>query len=379
MKTYKVGLIGFGFIGKVHAQAYHSISYCYTDPHARAQVTAILRNDPSQDRELLDALSIPLCTNENQVFWDQDFDIIDICSPNASHYEYCLKAIEKRIPIYCEKPLTKDIEDARRLAQLVDQNDLSTHTAFTYHFLPAVDLAKEIISAGLLGEIHHFHSRLFHSSYLDPNRPISWRLQESIAGGGALTDLGIHFLDLTRFLLGDVDWLQCQTKTFIKTRPRLDDLKTHEDVKVDDWALCTLGLKNGGIGSLEVSRVSGGDGDIAVMEIFGSRGSLKFDFNQTDRIQFFDASKNYWITTGSLPDGIQPTYFNLSNWPTGKRSLGRFMDAHVAAINNFLNCLEKVIPSQTNFQAALQSQELLHAAYQSAAEDGRKIIINEQP
>lgn len=377
MKTYKIGLIGFGFIGKVHAQAYHSIPYCYANPPAKAQVTAVLRNDPTQDQELLDALAIPLCTNDDQVFWNQDFDIIDVCSPNASHYEYCLKAIEKGTSIYCEKPLTKDIEDARTLVKLVDQNDLSTHTAFTYRFLPAVGLAKEIISTGLLGEINHFHSQLFHSSYLDPNRPVSWRLQESIAGGGALTDLGIHFLDLIRFLLGEVGWLQCQTKTFVKTRPRLDDPKVFEDVKVDDWALCTLGMKNGGVGSLEVSRVSGGTGDIALMEIFGSRGSLKIDFNKADRIQFFDTSRNYWTSGSSLPDGIQPTYFDTANWPTGKRSLGRFMDAHIAAIYTFLNCLEKTIPSQTNFQEALKSQELLYIAYQSATKDGRKIIIYE--
>ncbi len=377
MKTYKIGLIGFGFIGKVHAQAYHSIPYCYGNPPARAQVTTVLRSDPTQDRELIDALAIPLCTNEDQIFWDQNFDIIDVCSPNASHYEYCLKAIEKGIPIYCEKPLTKDIEDARTLVKLIVQNSLPTHTAFTYRFLPVVGLAKEIISAGLLGDINHFHSQFFHSSYLDPNRPISWRLQESIAGGGALTDLGIHFLDLIRFLLGDVGWLQCQTKTFVKARPRPDNPKAYEDVKVDDWALCTLGMRDGGIGSLEVSRVSGGAGDVALMEIFGSRGSLKIDFNQADKLQFFDVSKNYWTTGGVLPQGIQPTYFDPSSWPTGKRSLGRFMDAHVAAIFHFLNCLEKAIPSQTNFHAVLKSQELLHTAYQSAAEEGRKIAIHE--
>ena len=115
------------------------------------------------------------------------------------------------------------------------------------------------------------------------------------------------------------------------------------------------------------------------MEIFGSRGSLKIDFNQETKIQFFDASKNHWIIGDSLPDGIRPTNFNPSSWPIGKRSLGRFMDSHIASISSFLNCLEKNIPSQINFQAALQSQELLHAAYQSAAEDGRKIVINERP
>ncbi|RJQ44848.1 MAG: gfo/Idh/MocA family oxidoreductase [Anaerolineaceae bacterium] len=376
MKIYKIGLIGFGFIGKVHANAYHSIPYCYSHPSVSAQVTAVLRSHPTQDQELLAALGIPICTNDEQVFWDQDYDIIDICSPNSSHYEYALKAIERRIPIYCEKPLTKDIKDARELVKLVDQYGIPTHTALTYRFLPVTGLAKEILSAGLLGEINHFHSQFFHSSYLDPNRPISWRLQESIAGGGTLTDLGIHFLDLIQYLLGDTEWIQCQTKTFIKARPRQNSTDALENVNVDDWALCTLGMRDGGIGSLEVSRVSGGAGNTASMEIFGSHGSLKIDFTQADKIQFFDASKNYWISGGFLPENAPHPCYNQAIWPASKQSLGQFMDAHVASIFDFLSRLETKTPSPTNFHTALKSQELLHAAYQSAIEQGRKVFVN---
>lgn len=373
MKTYKIGLIGFGFIGKVHAKAYNSIPFCFEKPTAGGKVTAILRNDPEQDHELIDALGIPLCTDQKELFWDQDFDMIDICSPNASHYEYCLSAIEKNIPIYCEKPLTNEIDDARTLAKLVIQNFIPTHTAFVYRTLPSVVLAKEIIQAGLLGEIHHFNAKLFHSSYLDPNRPISWRLQSSTAGGGALTDLGIHLLDLCRYLLGETEWIQCQTKTFIKTRPTTRDPNTFLEVNVDDWALSTLGLKNGGTGSIEVSRLAGGAGDTSMMEIFGSRGSLKLDFYKSEIPQFFDVQKDAWISGYKLLKDIHPN----TNWPAGKRSLGRFMDSHIASITYFLNCLEEKIPSDANFESALKSQELLYAAYQSAAMEGKRVAIDE--
>lgn len=378
MKTYKIGLIGFGFIGKVHAQAYRSLPYCLADPPALARVMAVLRNDPSKDKELLETLAVPICTNDEHLFWSQELDAIDICSPNASHYEYCLKAIQKKIPIYCEKPLTKTIEDARELAKLVREQEIPTHTAFTYRFLPAVGLAKDLIAAGWLGEIHHFQSRLFHSSYLNPQRPISWRLQEDIAGGGALTDLGIHFLDLIRNLLGDVEWLQCQAETFIKSRPRQDDPNSYEEVCVDDWALCTMQLQNGGIGSLEVSRVAGGAGNIACLEIFGSRGSIKIDFNQSETIQYYDVKKDQWISSAVLPEGITPRHFDRSRWSENKRSLGRFLSAHIAVISTFLDCLENQIPSQADFQTALKAQELLHACYQSAREDGKRVFIHDQ-
>ena len=376
MKTYKIGLIGFGYIGKIHANAYHNIPFCFEKPAADGKVTTILRNSPKQDRELIDSLAIPLCTDQKELFWDQDFDMVDICSPNASHYEYCLNAIDKNIPIYCEKPLTNEIEDARSLAKMVKHHNISTHTAFVYRTLPSVILAKEIIQNGLLGEINHFEAKLFHSSYLDPNRPISWRLQSSTAGGGALTDLGIHLLDLCRYLLGETDWIQCQTKTFIKTRPTTRDPNTFLEVNVDDWALSTLGLNSGGIGTIEVSRVAGGAGDVNMMEIFGSRGSLKLDFYKSGIPQFYDAKKGAWISGYKLLDGIQSTSDPTINWPTPKHSLGMFMDSHIASIMYFLRCLEEKTPSIANFESSLKSQELLHAAYQSAALNGKKVTIN---
>jgi len=374
MKTFKIGLIGFGFIGKVHAQAYHSIPYCFPDSPFKAQITAVLRNHPTQDEDLLQTLQIPLCTNDERLFWEQDFDILDICTPNSSHYAYCKKAIEKNIPIYCEKPLTNNIEEARTLVKLAEERNLATHTAFTLRFRPAVALAKDILTSKYLGEIYHFQTRFFHSSYLDPNRPMSWRLQANIAGGGALTDLGIHSFDLIHYLLGDCEWLQCQTKTFIKTRPKINQTEP-AIVDVDDWAHCILQIKNGGIGSVESSRMAGGSDDLTDLEIYGSQGSLKIDFNHPEKLYLFDATKKCWILSETLPHDIPATFSNSFLWPATKQSLGAPLNAHIASIVNFFNCLEKGIPSSATFKDACASQEFLHAAYCSAAEEGEKVFL----
>lgn len=375
MKTYKIGLIGFGFIGKMHANGYHSIPYCYSDPTIQAKVNAVLRSHPAQDQAVLQAFNIPLCTSDENEFWNQDMDAVDICSPNSFHYGQVLKAVEKKLAIYCEKPLTSNIEDARKLVASSESKDLITHTAFTYRYIRAVRIAKEILASGSLGEIHHFRSRFFHSSYLDPNRPISWRLEQSVAGGGALTDLGIHFLDLIRYLLGDVSWLQCQTHTFIQSRPTTQG-KT-QPVDVDDWALCTLGMQMGGIGSLEVSRVSGGAGNTALIEIYGSRGSLKVDLVNGDQVQYFDAAQDRWISIPSSFQSPHGEYYDPSLWPDGKQSLGRFMDAHIACIVDFLHCIHNKEKSKVNFRQALAAQELLHACYCSAGQNGEKVNIHD--
>ena len=377
MKTYKIGLIGFGFIGKVHAKCYSSLPYCYNQPVAKAQVTAVLRSHADQDQDLLAALQIPFCTSDEQDFWKQDFDILDICSPNASHFDYAVKAIERGIPIYCEKPITRDIENARILTSLVEEQHIPTHTAFTIRYAPVAHLAKEIMAAGMLGEINHFRAQYFHSSYLDSTRPMSWRLQSSMAGGGALTDLGIHFLDLIRYLMGEAAWIQCQTRTIIESRPDKKGSTKLQKVDVDDWALCTMEMKNGGIGSLEVSRVSGGAGDVAFLEIYGSRGSLKLDLVKRNQIEFFDVAKDEWVSGMVLPNNYSKQYYDPALWPASKQSLGPFMDAHIAAILDFLTALEDQRPSPVDFRTALKAQELLQAAYQSAASQGQKVHPHE--
>jgi predicted dehydrogenase len=283
--------------------------------------------------------------------------------------------VEKNLAVYCEKPLTSDIEDARNLVTITEKKNSITHTAFTYRYIRAVRIAKEILASGSLGEIHHFHSRFFHSSYLDPNRPISWRLEQSVAGGGALTDLGIHFLDIIRYLLGDVNWLQCQTRTFIQSRPTAQGRT--QPVDVDDWALCTLGMQTGGIGSLEVSRVSGGAGNTALMEIYGSRGSLKIDLDKGDQVQYFDAAKDQWTSITSSFESTHRGYYDPALWPDGKQSLGRFMDAHTACIVDFLQCVHNKEESTVNFRQALAAQELLHACYRSASQNGEKVSIHD--
>jgi predicted dehydrogenase len=193
-----------------------------------------------------------------------------------------------------------------------------------------------------------------------------------VAGGGALTDLGIHFLDLVRYLLGDCEWLQCQTRTFIKSRPKPANTQLYEEVLVDDWALCTMQLKNGGIGSLEVSRVAGGAGDMTAIEILWQPRFLKNRLQPAERIKrLWDASKNQWIVCGTLPDGI-PTGFLRSNHLACRQTItGAFM-MRIVPRSSFLNCLENNAPLTADFETAFRSQQLLHTAYRSAAEGEEK-------
>ena len=136
-----------------------------------------------------------------------------------------------------------NLDQARESTLAAKSAGVLTHTAFTMRYVPAVQQAKAILAAGALGEIYNFRIHYFHNSYMDPLRPMSWRLKKETSGGGSLADLGIHMIDMVGYLLGDVDWVKCQTRTFITQRPLAAGSSQMADVDVDDWALCTLGLK----------------------------------------------------------------------------------------------------------------------------------------
>ena len=370
----RVGLIGLGFIGKVHAHAYNSIPHCFSNPSALADLCAILRTSTGKDQTLLHSLGDPVETSDEKAFFDQDLDMVDICTPNALHLDQVNAAIEKGLHVYCEKPLGANLEQARQIASAARKAGVLTHTAFTMRYYPAVQQAKAILAAGALGEIYNFRAHLFHNSYMDAQRPSSWRLQKDISGGGTLTDLGVHLIDLVRYFLGEAAWVQCRTRTFISARPKSAGSTEMIPVDVDDWALCILGMHNGAQGVIEVTRMSGGISDTSGIQIFGSRGSLEIDFRQPSTVKYFDQQRKQVITGTQdfpLPEGERPIN---EIYPPSKMSLEDFSDTHLACIYDFLLNNQEKRSAAPDFDSALYAQEILEAAYLSAGRNTE--IIN---
>lgn len=373
--TLNIGLIGFGFIGKLHAKAYESIPYAFPAASVTARVRAILRLNPQADVEFLQSLGNPFVTTCSTEFYAQPLDAVDICSPNRFHREQALEAIKNGKHIYCEKPLGFNLQDAREITAAANQTNLITHCAFMMRYIPAVRQMKAIIENGGIGQPLHFRAYMNHGGYIDILRPMTWRLRYSVAGGGALTDLGIHLLDLIQFLLGKVEWVQCQTRTFIPHRPKSAGCTEMETVDVDDWALCQLGLPNNACGTVEVTRVAAGTGEESRLEIHGSLGSLKMDISHPEQLQYYDVKRKQWID-GKLEfppaTGLRPLD---ELWPPSKQSMGYMLNAHLACCLDFLQCIREQKPSSIDFNAALAAQEILEAAYLSASKSGQRIQL----
>ena len=373
--SVKVGLVGLGFIGKIHAHAYQAIPYCFGDSQAQAELRALLRSHVGSDAELLRSLGSPFETAQPQEFMAQDLDMVDVCSPNYLHPEHVKMALEKGKHVYCEKPLGANLAQARELAEAAEKAGVLTHSAFTMRYFPATQQAKSIMASGILGEIYNFRAYLFHNSYMDPQRPTSWRLQKSVSGGGALTDLGVHSIDTVRYLLGDAKSVQCRTRTFITQRPKSAGSTEMVPVDVDDWALCMLELENGARGSVETTRMSGGIRDTARIQIFGSEGSLEIDFLNPMQVSLYDRKKAQTIvgpTDFPLAEGQRPLN---TIYPPAKLSMGFFIDSHFASIMDFLHCIKEGKPSPGGFKESFKAQEILEAAYLSADRNGETIAL----
>ncbi|HHH82982.1 MAG TPA: Gfo/Idh/MocA family oxidoreductase [Chloroflexi bacterium] len=371
--TLNVGLIGLGYIGKVHATAYRNIPLCFSRPAALARLSAVLRSRLDTEATFMDEAAIEIRTTDPEAFYAQPLDLVDICTPNALHHDQALAALERELPVYCEKPLALNLEQARTMAEAAQQAGVLTHVAFVLRYLPAIRQAKVLLENGAIGEVLNFRGHMFHSGYLDPQRPMSWRLRSAESGGGVFADLGAHLLDLTRYLLGDIRRVRAETRTHIQERP-----SPHggiEQVDVDDWAFCEMELATGAIGHIEVTRMAAGASEETAFEIYGRKGSILFHIRQPYSIRHFNLKSGRW-SEGPLsnadPEGERPL---TAIWPSPKMSQGLMSDLHLASAYDFLQCILEGKPSSLDFQAGLAVQEVLEAGYRSAAARGVPIEL----
>jgi predicted dehydrogenase len=374
-KELQIGMVGLGYIGKIHAVAYRDIALCFGDPPVRANLKAVLRSRLDTEQEAMRAAGFEIATTDPDEFFALPLDVVDICSPNNLHREQAERALRAGMAVYCEKPLASNLNDARALAQLADELGATTQVAYVMRYTPAIRQMKALIAAGQIGEVLSFRGQIFHSSYLDPKRPISWRLRQADSGGGAFMDLGAHLVDMTRYLMGDVASVRAETRTFIASRCVMPGAVQHEAVDVDDWAVVTLELKNGAVGVLEVTRMAAGASEANSFEVYGRLGSVTFSGKDPERAQFHNLKQKQCISGAlDLPpiSGERPIE---KIWPSGKYSQGYFVNHHMAAAYDLLLNLAEGKRSLADFDSGAAAQEVIEAAYLSASRGGERISL----
>jgi predicted dehydrogenase len=283
--TLTVGVLGYRFMGKAHANAMARLPMFFPDaPEIERHV--LVGRDEAALADAADRLGFETTATD----WEDVVDEVDAfynLGPNHVHAEPSIAALEAGTPVLSEKPLSNDLRSAERMAEAAESAGVPTATAFNYRFVPAIRYAKNLIEDGELGEIHHFRGTYMQDWLADPEAPWSWRNSAEMAGSGALGDLGAHTIDLARFLVGDVERVSGHLQTFVDERPVEGDGEGTEmrEVTVDDAYSAQAELEGDVMATFEASRFATGHKNDHSIEIHGSKGSLKFSLERLNELE----------------------------------------------------------------------------------------------
>jgi predicted dehydrogenase len=378
MKVFRIGMIGYGGIGRVHALGYRSIPFYYGLPADTTRVVAVATTRPETAEAAAREIGCESWTADyRELLQRPDIDIIDCCTPNDSHEEILTAAAQAGKAIYCDKPLSLGVEDGARIVAAAQCAGVRTHLTYNFRCFPAITRAKQLLDDGFVGRIFSFRGRYYRSSYIDPQKPISWRLTKAKSGGGALVDLGSHILDLIYFLLGEYASVQATLDTLIKERPIAAGASEMTPVDVDDIALLHTRMSDGTLGLVEISRMGTGKTNELLIEIFGEKGALRFDASDPSWLEVYDARDSdkplgglrgvRFVETVSRFDGARSPDWTMPP---------DFVRTHAECQYQFLKAIADDRPNAPTFTDGLHIQAVMAAAARSSAE-GRWVRVAE--
>ena len=309
MTDIGIGLLGAGFIGQMHALAFRNAGVAARLPRLRPSLKLVCDRTGAQAQDIADRYGFEKSTTDwHDIVADPAIALFVNAGPNNLHGEPSIAAANAGKHVFCEKPLASTADEAYATWKAVAATGVKHLCAFNYRSFPALNLARQMIRDGELGEIRHFRSR-FLLSMLTPDGSLSWRFSRSRAGHGAVGDLGSHHVDLARFLVGEVTRVGAVLKTWSHdAQGQITDVN-------DDAFVCAAELDNGGTASFEASRVAGAHNLNGVVEVDGTRGSLSFHMERLNELVIYEPGRGprVQMVTGAqhpyadfwLPVGIQ--------------------------------------------------------------------------
>lgn len=374
-KVYNVGLVGYKFMGKAHANAYARLPMFFDTSYGVCRKAICGREEEWVKDSAVKFGFEGVETDWKNLVKRDDIDIIDITAPSNFHKDIAIEAAKNGKHIFCEKPLALTVGDAREMLEAAEKAGVKHQIGFNYRFAPAVRLAKKLIDEGKLGKIYHFRGKYLQDFIVDPSFPLVWRLDKAVAGSGAHGDLGAHVIDLARYLVGDFQCVTGMSKTFIKERPIVekmeglsatatDSAKTGQ-VTVDDATLFVAQFKCGALGSFESTRFSQGHKNDLSFEVNGSLGSIRFNLERINELEYYNAADEQGLQGFRLiqaSESIHP-YMNAW-WPVG-HVIG-YEHTFVHEMYEFINSIDENKDTSPSFLDGVKCSQILDAVDKSA-------------
>ncbi|GIJ00103.1 putative dehydrogenase [Sediminihabitans luteus] len=297
-----VAMVGHSFMGAAHSHAWRTAPRFFDLPLTPARAVLVGR-DAGRTREAASRLGWDESSTDWRTALERpDVDLVDICTPGDSHAEIALAALAAGKHVLCEKPLANSVAEAEAMTLAADdaaRRGVLAMVGFTYRRVPAVQLARQLVAEGRVGEVRHVRVQYLQDWLVDPEAPLTWRLDRGRAGSGALGDIAAHAVDLAQFVTGElVTGVSGVLETFVRERPvatggaGLTGVagEGRGPVTVDDAAAFVARLSGGGLGVFEATRFALGRKNAIRLEVNGSRGSLAFDFEDMNVLHFYDGT-----------------------------------------------------------------------------------------
>jgi predicted dehydrogenase len=368
-KQLRIGMIGYGFMGRTHSNAYRRVTNFF-DLEYHPVLQAVCARNAEQVQAFADRWGYAsIETDWRKLVERKDIDAIDICTPNNLHKEMALAAAANGKMILCEKPLSMNTAEGEEMVAAIEKAGVANTVWYNYRRVPAVTLAKQIIDSGKLGRIFHYRANFLQDWTISSDLPQGgaglWRLDAAAAGSGVTGDLLAHCIDTAIWLNGSIANVSAMTETFIKERTHTATGKV-EKVGIDDACAFLCRFQNGSLGLFESTRYARGHKALYTLEINGEHASIRWDLHDLHRLQWFD-HRDEGIVRGwrsiHVTDSDHPY---MKAWWVPGLQIG-YEHTFVHQVADFLQCLAEGKPCSPTFREALETQKVCDAVLSSAA------------
>jgi predicted dehydrogenase len=375
-----IGLIGYAFMGKAHSHAWRTAPSFFELPLAPRRRALAGRNG-----EAARAVAEKFGWEHVETDWRaliarDDVDVVDVCTPGDTHAEIAVAALEAGKHVLCEKPLANSVAEAEAMAEAAKAaraRGVRSMVGFTYRRVPAIKLARNLVADGKLGEVRHVRAQYLQDWLIDPQAPLSWRLDKTRAGSGALGDIGAHIIDLTQYITGErIVGVSAIMETFVKERPvaaSFDGLagtagEGTGPVTVDDAAIFLGRFSGGALATFEATRFATGRKNAIRIEINGTDGSLAFDFEDMNVLHLLQNSDGAEAAGFRRILVTEPEHPYIAAWWPPGHVLG-YEHGFTHQAVDLVTAIAEGRDPEPSFADGLNVQQVLAAVEESAAKD----------
>ena len=376
-KRLHVGIAGFGAMGKTHAYSVASLPYFYEDLPFSASVRGICTTSLDRTDRICDTLGFEMAyADAYAMIADPKIDVIDICTPNNTHFEIASAALAAGKHVLCEKPFCFDVREAQALAQKASEKNLICGGVYNNRHLSAILRAKQLIDDGALGRILSFSFHYRHDSDIDPARTVGWKQNADICGAGTLFDLGSHALDLCRYLCGDFAKIGGKSQIAFDTHKNADG--SLWQTIADEAFYMTATLASGAVGQISVSKLSHGSEDGLEFSVWGTDGAIRFTLAEPDILYYMDANQPKLPLGGMAGFTAIPASGRYpapgGKFPAVKAPQG-WLRGHIHGMYLYLDAVASNKHFSPDFSDGAYIQHVMACALQSDALGGKEVDV----